>query len=731
MPKRPEFSSEEQEHIVRTIREDTWKDLQDRRVWLSRRAEALAEVLFPEPLPKTYPWPGASNVTPPLALKITRAIWPRMVNALVGEDTVVQAAPVDATSQESLEDADARQAYMNYEIRNVIPRFRREVSSFLFDVIHGGSSVLHVFHERRVEIRPQRFVIDNFNLAPDGTPFSKTDREAFREIFGPDLLKARPLGSSEYELTLLSQGRKQTARTKIEREEEDLREDEMAIFVEREIVFSRNRVKSDDVENWIVPSSASGYQKENAHHLSRRFHLHPDQIREDSSFFNLTDEDLENLEKMTGDLELLEDSEKERIKTEILGVDKEWGLSGMQESMVLFLEHYRPWPLTLDRGDFVETRMVDMIFWTVPALRKLARWEYHNTVFEHGLRPVVDMAFIPVSGRPDGVGVYHLVKQFQDEAKVILDQMNDRENLVNNPSILYEGNSGLDVRAFKSRGPGDAFRVRSVDRVKPLTWDVNPHGGFPIYQTMVAAAEQAGGAGDISAGVQPSRPNAPRTARGTLAIIGESNIVQEFHLLLAQETLAEVLHQLDGLIEQHVPPEVRFSITGKEERVLRREAFRTRVRYFLSGNTVNTNPQVRMQIAQFLNEILAGHPFMTGQFIQMPEMAIRNSYRLVDHVIRQHVPGRDASFLLPPVEEFVEFAGQIQEAQARAQQERVALQEEQATSEMEAKEAEMAIKGFKAAGDRKSKEESNLVSLFGQVSDVRAAQANQPREEGE
>lgn len=691
MPTRPDFSEIDQAKIVHMISTRVHDDISTRREWITKRAEALEALFPPTPETKDTPWKGASNVPVPLTTKLSRTVMVRLTNALLATEPLAQASPVDPSQPNALEDADARAAYLNYQLLNEVPNFRREISTWILDSVHGGSQVIMPWVERRRTIVPTRYVIDNFQMV--GTPenpgtIAKTDREALGEVL-PGINKARPLGKGAYRVRFIEDGREQTALSFVERRADDLRDDQMAIMVEKEIHETRLRVKTQNVEDWILPAGATGYQSHESNHLTRIIRLTPDQIRENSSWHNLTTEDLQKLEAFTGTLDL-DTHEVEDVKDTLLGVKTTWGTSGIQDTAVMILEHYTPYWLEFSREDGkLESRRVEMIFWTIPALNKLARWEYHRTVFQHGLRPVVDFAFVPLSNRPDGVGVYHLTKPYQDEAEVLINQMNDRENLQNNPIVLYEQFAGLNVSAFKSRRPGMAFQVRHLDRIAPFTWNTNPHGGFPIFQFCNASAEQAVGVGDPSTGVQPTRPNAPRTARGTLAIIGEANISMDFHVMLLQEAFSKLLAQIDGLNEQYFPPEVQFPITGKREvGKLTRDQFKTRVKYFLTGNTVNTNPQVKQQIAQFLAQVLGPDPFFTGEYLSMPQSTIQSRWKLMNHLIREHVPGRDASFILPPLEELLQSAEQFQQQQAQAQQEkndletrRLELEEARATAD--------------------------------------------------
>jgi hypothetical protein len=712
MPRLPKFSEEKQTEIVKILSEEFQQDVLDQDVWQDRRAQALDDLFSPSRGIKTYPWSGASNITPPLVAKAVRTVWPRLVGALLNIEPIVQAMAVDPRDQDS---AEARAAYINYQVKNVIPRFKREISTWLLDLTNGGSSVLLTWFEQQDNWLADWMALDN--SVPQFDPltgeleqiFRKTDREVLEEIFSAeDILSAVKRGE-EYKVKFLDDdGLEKQSEVFIDRDDKEVRDDQLSVLVKKMMRMRRVRVQSDRSENYVLPASASGYQRENSHHLARKIWMHAEDIEEFSGpreFNNLHKDEVQDLKRMVGfgGAGFEQDTEEEVIDR-FLGSEKVWGLTGTRKSQVRVLEHYRPWK--------IDGRRFDMIFWTIPSLNKLAGWDYHTARFRHGRRPVTDVAFIPITKRPHGAGIWHLTHPYQEEAAVLFNQMNDRGALRNNPILLAEQNSGINPTAVRERAPGDVLTVRSVDRISPLTWGVEPLNDLPLLQQVFAYSEQAAGVGDIQIGVQPNRPNAPRTARGTLALIGEGNIILDTHVMLIQEAFAELIHQIDGLNEQYIGPEERFSITGKEEQVIRQSDFRSRVRFFFSGNTTNTNPQVQQAVSQFLIQNLVEHPIFTGAFVEMPEIAIRTQWKLLNHFIKQHVPGKDSTFILPELEELMQIAQQIAQ---QKQQQLQALQEAQLGSEgrdQDRQDLDSQTKALKVAGDISQGRSQNILQLI-------------------
>jgi hypothetical protein len=507
---------------------------------------------------------------------------------------------------------------------------------------------------------PEWRIVEGIGYDAVDNPVRLTDREILDELF-EDLRKATAKGKHSYDIRFGEDGFVYAARVTIDREDPQVRENQVSVFIEREYIEGNVRVKVIDIEDLIVPAAATGVQKENAHHLFRTYWLYPEDIANKvatGEFHNLKEVDFVKLDIMRGE-ELSDDNSLvKRAKDDLDCIDQVSGLSGFEQSKIRVVECYYPWGNS------------QMIFQWIPGIKKLASWDYHSVRFGHGRRPFVLLPFIPIANRTYGIGIADMLDPLQQEAATIFNQMNDREDLVNNPVMLVEQNAGVNPNVFRALPPGAVVSVRNVERVRPLEWQKNPHSGLPIIQNLFAMSEQLAGVGDIQAGVQPNRPNAPRTARGTLALISEGNIILDTHIMLAQEKFKEVLHQIDGLLRQYMPPERQFPITGKQETgVVTRDNFRSSVKFYFSGNTVNTNIQAKQQTAQFLFQNLVGHPFFTGEFLQMPPLSIEATWRLLNYFAEQHLPGKDATFFFPQLEALLDFATQSQQAQAQAMEE--------------------------------------------------------------
>jgi hypothetical protein len=676
MPRRPTFDKLEHDKIVGKLFESIQEDLESRMEWVEKRVRNFEDWVNPNPNLKTHPWEGASNITPPLIAKAVRALHSRLLGSIFNADPLVHVLPVDVNNREA---ARVREKFLNEQLRNEIPNFYRELNTALLDMIIHGTSFMMVWYERNHEVSPEWLVMDRFQQLSSGEEVPRTDQELIEEAL-IDVRSAEALGEARYEVDHIENGFERTSIVSVDRDDVELQRDKVSVTVEKEVVTEGIRVKNLELEDLVFPANATSLQIEDSHHNFRLFWLYPNQVRsrfEKGDYHNLVVEDVERLEKLSGGVHgtgLPDDvTNVKEAKDAYQGVDFVNGTSGIEDGKILVVEAYYPWDTNDDGMD------EQMVFTWIPEIKKLATWDFLRVRFGHGRRPFVPFSFVPICGRIYGIGLGEMLEDLQAEAATIINQMNDRENLMNNPTMLVEQNAGISPSVFRNLPPGSAIPVRNVERVRPLEWAKDPHSGIQILQQIYAFSEQIAGIGDISTGVQPNRPNAPRTARGTLALISESNIIVDTHVLNAQfMAFQELLHQIDGLNKQYVPAERVFFVIGEEDPLkITREDFRERVKFFFSGNTANTNIQVKQSLAQFLFQNLISTPLFTGQFVQMPEISIQTLYRLIEHFVREHVPGKDSQFLLPPLEEFTQIAEEVMTAQREGMEEGKARAEEQ------------------------------------------------------
>jgi hypothetical protein len=693
VPRRPPLSKEVQDEIVEVLYEAMDDDLSDREEWVAKRVRSLEDWLTSRDGIKDTPWEGASNITPPLIAKAARALHSRIIGSLFNADPLVHVIPVNTKNRDA---ARVREKFLNWQIRNDIRNFYRELNTATLEMVVQGTSFVMLWFERKRELLPEWKIVprelpSELGMMLGRANLEKTDQEVIEEVLD-EVRSAVPMGDHRYKVTHVDDGYEFESFVTVDKEDPNVRETEISVTIEREFIVDQMKIKNLPTEDIVVPANATTTQRDDCHHLARLFWSYPNQIRRKKmtkEYHNLTEVDCDRLDSI---VEGRDEStprdvhETDEVLDDYQGIDFTNGLSGVKEKKVLCVEFFHPWDVN---GDSLDEEM-DFIW--IPALKKLATWDYSTVRYGHDRRPVIDFHFIPVTGRFYSLGLAELEEQIQAEAATLFNQMNDRGNLTNAPYMLVEHNAGISPNVVKQLPPGSAIPVRNVDRIKPLEWSKNAGNEFPILQSLYAFAEQLAGVGDISSGVQPNRPNAPRTARGTLALISESNILIDTHVLNVQFiSMEELIHQLDALNRQFMPPEMDFFILGETSpTTITRDDLKDRVRFYFSGNTANTNTQVKQQIAQIIYSTLSTNPIFTGLVVEMPEPIIRAQYVLAEFFAREFLPGKDASFLLPPVDVLVKTANEVQQARIEGMQQKEQA-DRQAAQEMQSQEIEAGL----------------------------------------
>jgi hypothetical protein len=126
-------------------------------------------------------------------------------------------------------------------------------------------------------------------------------------------------------------------------------------------------------------------------------------------------------------------------------------------------------------------------------------------------------------------------------------------------------------------------------------------------------------------GGSTNTPNAPRTARGTLALISEGNLKVDILVSLAQkEGFQELMQQLFGLYSVYMADEKYFWATGGDRKrrpeLMSRRLMRGRFEFRFRGNTVNTNPEVQRTLSQIRYQVASTNPLYANDPVKFREL---------------------------------------------------------------------------------------------------------------
>jgi hypothetical protein len=131
------------------------------------------------------------------------------------------------------------------------------------------------------------------------------------------------------------------------------------------------------------------------------------------------------------------------------------------------------------------------------------------------------------------------------------------------PVIFYKPASGFDADTFEYE-PGVSVATDDPASVKVV--EIRANLEYPVLkeQTMNGYAEKVTGQSDMNMGRAIDRPNAPRTARQTVALLEEGDIRASIELSGLREDWGTTLTHLWELFQDYAPERLFFRVTEED-----------------------------------------------------------------------------------------------------------------------------------------------------------------------
>ena len=303
------------------------------------------------------------------------------------------------------------------------------------------------------------------------------------------------------------------------------------------------------------------------------------------------------------------------------------------DSKILIFEVYAREDLS---GDGIFTEVIYQIPY---GLKKVVHAQYLEEVFPHGRRPFADLYSIPISNRYYGWSLGQILAPVNLEVDSIINQVNDAQELINNPIFFYVPTAlHGDEKQYKNLRPGQGLPVNDINGVMFPKFQQQPLANLSMIDSILVFADrmtitpQASGTSQVR--------NAPRTARGTLAMLGEAAIKVDNYITAAQKGgWSELMYQIYTLYDAFATGETWEAVTGAPKAHRTSKDLRDRVKFRFKGNTVNTNRQVTQSMAQVIYNTL-----MTNPLYATDPQALRN---VTEFFLRAFHDGGDIESLLP------------------------------------------------------------------------------------
>lgn len=131
------------------------------------------------------------------------------------------------------------------------------------------------------------------------------------------------------------------------------------------------------------------------------------------------------------------------------------------------------------------------------------------------------------------------------------------------PVIFYKPGSGFDPDTFEYE-PGKAVACDDPKGVNVVSLNANLEYPMVKEQAMLGYAERVTGLSDMSAGRAIDRPNAPKTARQTLALLEEGDVRASLEMSALREDWGAILTHFWELCQDYAPEKLFFRVTEED-----------------------------------------------------------------------------------------------------------------------------------------------------------------------
>lgn len=178
-------------------------------------------------------------------------------------------------------------------------------------------------------------------------------------------------------------------------------------------------------------------------------------------------------------------------------------------------------------------------------------------------RPFVESSMLK-DGSYWSPGLAEMLIDLEDELRVNHNQATEAGQLAMQPPIGYRPASGFNPDTFKLE-PGLAIPLDNPEKdLREITITAKMDIAQWKEQAVLAYGEKLTGMSDLQMGRQSDRPNAPRTARQTIALLEEGNVRISLDAKVLREDMSDVLTHFWDLEYLFSPDEQFFRVTEED-----------------------------------------------------------------------------------------------------------------------------------------------------------------------
>lgn len=634
-------------------------DLRDRKPNINKRSYIRA-VYFGD-INRNLTYYGESNIHLHVMTSRIEGLVPKMVNAFWNAEPIVNVRRV--AEEFNKDQTDQNELFLNWAIESDIPSFYASSEMWFRNMFLDGVAVVKAwwkFETRNtVIIEPVKrsYRAGEPDLSGQEVPEDrpKIAEDILLELFGNQPLQKELVNAEAIEVTedlvgsifrvTFVEDRMEYPDVLVEIHASKYI-DEYDVYIYRPIIVNNHPVvEVVEFEDLIVPFRTENLQ--DAERVAHQYWLTLAEVKNKIDFegWDINEEELDRLRGISrsGDGERhqqnIENTELKRQKDREVGEfntgdNPASGEEPYWDNKILIYEVYAKDDLT---GDGVGE---EVIYQVPHTLEKVVKANYLEELFPHGRRPFSDIHNIRISDRYYSLSYGELLAPINVEVNTIITQVNEAQELINHPWFFYvPAAMTVDPEILKGIEYGEAIPIADINGVLFPQFPQTPLANLSTMDSLLMFADQLT-ISPQSMGSSQVR-NAPRTARGTLALLSEGGIKTDMLITSAQRGgWKELIHQIHALYEAFGPEEKWFYVTGEQKphRISNKE-LRGRFEYTFSGNSVNTNREVLRSIAQIRYNTMAAEPLFAQDLVARQA--------LVKDFLRWFSEGTDVDKLLP------------------------------------------------------------------------------------
>lgn len=636
-------------------------DLRDRQWALARRQ--IARNLYHGISMRQPRYKGASNIHLPVLEEKVEGMVPKLVNAFHGAEPRVHVKRVqDEYNQEVTE---RNETFLNWALDSDIPNFYAVTESWFRNMLLDGVSVVKLYWDQRwrntVEITGIKHSWNAGEADLLGQPVEEErpkrvleavvaefpgliEIEAEDDSPNPDTTDVTDAIGATYEISFV-ENRREFDGVRVEFAESQY-VDEVELYCYRP-VLACNRPRADviEYEDIILPYSTWDIQE--AERVTHRYWLTIDELKQRvrDEGWTITEEDFDRLKSASKGEDRHErdpyDRQLKRQKDQAVGETPEPGSGHLEDDEAAYVDGKFMVYEVYCSDDINEDGMPEEVVYQIPAcLKKIVRAHYLEELFPHGRRPFADAHYLRVSDRWYSRSLGEQITPINIEVDAIVNMVNEAQELINNPFFFYVPHANtVDPEMLEGIAPGQGIPVSDPNAVMFPRFAQEPLANLSAIDSMLLFADRLTIAPQAMGSNQTR--NAPRTARGTLALLSESGIKTDIVITALQKGgWREIAHQLHALYYEFGDDEIWYHVTGANEpQKISKEELRGRFEYSFHGNSVNTNREVLRSIAQVRYQTLLTNPLYSQDLNAM--LALTKDF------LRHFSEGTDVDKLLP------------------------------------------------------------------------------------